>query len=92
MIGQGTDARLNRLRRILFQINDLVFRPNDEEDDRNGRKEPASEKKMKKGDACWSTLHTILGWLIDTLRRTIELPPHRKERLTSCIDRLKGRK
>ena len=76
LAAQGSTQQLNRYQQVLFHTNDLVFRPNDSLDDRMGRKEPASEKKMMKGDACWSTTHTILGWLLDTERGTIELPPH----------------
>jgi hypothetical protein len=49
------------------------------------RKEPISTKKLLKGDATWSTKKTILGWLIDTTRHTIELPPHRLERLATLL-------
>jgi hypothetical protein len=49
-------------------------------------------KKMLKGDACWSTLKTVLGWLIDTLRGTIELPPHRLERVRELFDSFRGRR
>mmetsp|Transcript_50704 Transcript_50704/g.122309 ORF Transcript_50704/g.122309 Transcript_50704/m.122309 type:complete len:800 (-) Transcript_50704:1111-3510(-) len=91
LLGQGTEARLNRLRRVLLHINDLVFRPNDADDDAE-RKEPCSVKKMKQGDACWSTTHVFLGWLIDTLKGTIELPPHRKERLVKILSEIRGRK
>ena len=36
---------------------------------------------LDKGDAWWSTRKVILGCLIDTLEGTIELPPHRRDRL-----------
>jgi hypothetical protein len=39
------------------------------------RQEPASIKKMLKGDATWATRKDILGWTVDTLQMTIELPP-----------------
>ena len=64
----------------MLHINDLVFRPNDDRNEEE-RREPISTKKLSKGDASWSTYKTILGWVIDTLRGTIELPPHQKERL-----------
>jgi hypothetical protein len=47
---------------------------------------------MLKGDACWSTLKTVLGWLIDTIRGTIELPPHRLQRVQELFDLFKGRR
>eukprot|EP00536_Pseudo-nitzschia_multiseries_P019377 jgi/Psemu1/60416/gm1.60416_g len=49
------------LKRVLFQSLD---------------KEPASLKKMLKGGATWTTKKVILGWLIDSVNKTISLPPH----------------
>jgi hypothetical protein len=31
-------------------------------------------KKLLKGDGCWTTRKVVLGWLLDTVRQTIELP------------------
>jgi len=42
-------------------------------------------KKMAKGDAKWSTRKLVLGWIIDTVRGTIELPPHRVDRLLEIL-------
>ena len=92
LLGQGSPSRLNRLRRVLFHVNDLIFRPNDATDIAAGRAEPASHKKMLKGDACWATTGIFLGWLIDTLRGTLELPPHRRQRLSDCLTTFRGRK
>jgi hypothetical protein len=88
---QGSPARLHRVRRILLGALDDVFRPLDSTDP-DSRQEPASVKKMLKGDACWSTLKTVLGWLIDTVRGTIELPPHRLERVHELFDLFRGRR
>ena len=55
-------------------------------------RETVSVKKLKKGDGTWDTRKVILGWLIDTLRGTIELPNHKKERLLAIFDDLRGRK
>jgi hypothetical protein len=41
---------------------------------------------------CWGTSKVILGWLIDTVKQTLELPPHRYERLCATFDDLQGRK
>jgi len=88
---QGNPARLQAVRRILLESLDQVFRPL-EPGDPESRQEPASVKKMRKGDACWATLKVVLGWLIDTVRGTIELPPHRLERLKELFDSFRGRK
>ena len=85
LVAQGPAPALNKFRRQVFHINDHVFRPNDGQDDPSIRCEPTSAKKFDKGDACWSTRKFILGWLIDTLEGTIELPPHRRDRLTVLL-------
>jgi hypothetical protein len=51
------------------------MRPLDSEDS-PFRQDPASVKKMGKGDATWTTLKPILGWILNTLDKTISLPPH----------------
>ena len=53
---------------------DKVFYPLDP-DDIPHRQEPASIKKLWKGDGAWDTRKIILGWIIDTTKGTIELPP-----------------
>jgi hypothetical protein len=84
-MGQGTRKQLTNLRRILLHTLDEVFRPL-ESGDSPSRKEPASVKKLLQGDACWTTRKVILGWIIDTLKMTIELPQHRVERLAEILE------
>ena len=48
----------------------------------------ASVKKLKKGDACLCTWKIILGWILDCLAHTLELPPHWLERLQQIFDDL----
>ena len=89
VLAQGSRPRLNRLRRTLLHCNDPVS--NDAEDSRQGRREPISAKKLSRGDACWTTFKTILGWNVDTLQKTVELPPHRKTKLLSLLDDFRHR-
>lgn len=91
LVGQGPPSLLNRHRRRLLHLNDMVFRPNDEHDN-DRRQEPVSLKKLGKGDACWATYKTILGWDVDTIRKTIELPLHRRERLLTILEEVRGRR
>ena len=72
-------------RDTLFHCIDSVLRPL-APGDIAGRKEPNSTKKLQKGDAAWSTVKIILGWKIDTLQRTIELPTHRAIQLKRILD------
>ena len=73
-----------RVRRILLHAIDDVFRPLDSTDS-PFRRQPASLKKLDKGDCSWSTVKVILGWIIDTVSMTIHLPPHRIERLAEIL-------
>ena len=63
---------------------DKAFRPLDP-DDNPHRQEPASVKKLLKGDGRWDTRKIILGWILDTINGTIELPPHRVARLNAIL-------
>jgi hypothetical protein len=40
---------------------------------------------MAKGDACWMTVKTILGWIINTLDTIIGLPSNRLTRLQEIL-------
>jgi hypothetical protein len=44
-------------------------------------KDPISEKKLAKGDARWDTKKEILGYWLDGINRTIQLPPPRADDL-----------
>jgi hypothetical protein len=81
---QGGPKRKLQLTRILLQSIDEIFRPLDA-DDSPFRQEPSSVKKMKKGDAAWETRKLILGWIIDTILMTLELPDHRRARLHEIL-------
>jgi len=84
-LAQGSKRRRRRLRRILFHCIDMVFRAPDDGDD-EWKMDPISLKKLLKGDGSWETTKVVLGWLIDTVAGTIELPPHRVARLTEMLD------
>jgi hypothetical protein len=86
-LGQGDATTLSQIRRTLLHTLDEVFRPLEPTDDAF-RKEPASVKKLQGGDAYWATRKMLLGWIIDTLRLTLELPLHRKERLLAILDEI----
>ena len=81
---QGNQWTRQMVKRILFQALDLVFRPVDD-DDTKFCEEPASVKKLRKGNARWMTSKIILGWLLDTLQKTLSLPDHRPELLLEIL-------
>ena len=63
---------------------DKVFCPLDL-DDNPHRQEPTSIKKLLKGNGVWDTRKIILGWIIDTINRTIDFPPHCVARLNTIL-------
>ena len=83
LLAQTKRHQRRALRPALHSI-DRVLRPLSAA---NGpsRKEPVSVKKLRQGDACWSTQKTILGWDFDTEAETLSLPPHRLARLYSLL-------
>ena len=81
---QGGTHRRKIAKRALLHSLDRVFRPLEPLDNPH-RQEPASIKKLLKGNATWTTRKIMLGWLIDTVAGTIELPPHRVARLNEIL-------
>ena len=87
-LAQGHPHLRERVRSTLFHAIDQVLRPLDPTDLGTMRREPISVSKLNKGDAKWSTRKCLLGWIIDTVRETIELPNHRRLRLLSILQDL----
>lgn len=83
-IAQGTTRRLNHVRRVLMHSIDDVLRPLDHQDPPHAR-EPISVKKLRQGDASWSTVKNVLGWIIDSVAMTITLPERRLVRLAELL-------
>ena len=81
---QGNHNALQRIRRVLSLCIDDVFRPLDHLD-AAARKEPISVKKLKQGDAQWSTVKDVLGWIINTKTMTIHLTSRRTSRLRTLL-------
>ena len=83
-VAQGSTRRLNRVRNILMEAIDDVFRPLCPTDPVH-RIEPISVKKLRQGDACWSTVKKVLGWIIDSSAMTLTLPTRRLNRLAELL-------
>jgi hypothetical protein len=62
-----------------------VFRDAPHKDDPNTRRHIISTSKMAKGDATWSTQKVVLGWLIDSAAGTLQLLPHKAQRLCELL-------
>jgi hypothetical protein len=88
-IVQGSRRQMRNLRRnILHAIDEVFDQPLPGE---TLRQEAASVKKLLKGDGSWTTRKLILGWIIDTVQGTLELPTHRQERLRNIFNALRGK-
>lgn len=85
---QGSKRRRRLARRILMHTIDQIFRPLSPSDG-PAHKEPISVKKLRQGDASWTTVALVLGWVVDTLEHTIRLPPHRVQRLLAIFEDLR---
>jgi len=57
-----------------------------------GATEPISEKKLGLGDGSLNPHKLILGWLINALKKTLELPLHRQQCILSLLAEFLGRK
>jgi hypothetical protein len=77
LLSQLSPSERVATRQVLFECIDTVIQPLSP-DNNPKRKEPNSVKKLLQGDAHWSQWKEVLGWLIDTKAKTIELPPHRR--------------
>ena len=84
LLTQGPLARQQQVRQILLECLDSVIRPLDHTD-RKERKEAASIKKLLNGDGCQMALKTVLGWLLNTELRTVQLPESRVLRLNEIL-------
>ena len=90
-LAQGHPGLRERVRSTIFQSIDDVLRPNCPTDTKH-RSEPISLSKLAKGDAKWATRKVLLGWIVDTVAETIELPEHRRLRLLEILDGLRERR
>ena len=89
-LGQGGPKRMKALRRhLLWAVDSVLAMPDVSDTDRN---EAVSMKKLLKGDGAWETRKLLLGWIVDTVRQTIELPPHRKLALAEIFSDLASAK
>jgi len=57
-----------------------------------GAKDPISEKKLKKGDGRWDTKKEILGYILDGIARTVQLPQERADDLIKEVQAILKKK
>ena len=90
-LAQGHPGLREHVRSTIFYSIDDVLRPNCSTDATH-RTEPISLSKLAKGDAKWATRKVLLGWVVDTVAETIELPEHRRLRFLEILDNLRDRR
>jgi hypothetical protein len=91
-IGLAQRPRLNQTLNVLLNSVDRVFRSVPHPNDKPNRKQVISASKLAAGEGAWSTTKSILGWLVDTARGTIHLPPHKASRLQELIGEFTNKK
>ena len=69
---------------MLFHTIDEVFHPRCDGNP-SLHQEPISYKKLGKRHAHWGTRKVVLGWIIDTVQATIELPPWRLHNILAFL-------
>lgn len=85
-VGQGGKRHMNVLRDLLLHtIDGMIAQPLDAE---GKPKEPCSIKKVARGDGSFNSRKEILGWVVDFIRQTLELPTHRKLTLAAIFTEL----
>ena len=72
------------IQRILLHAMDDVIRSLDVSNGPHCKKS-VSLKELRQGDCSWSTIKTMLRWIVDTVNITIHLPPYWVERLANIL-------
>ena len=85
-LGQGGRERMLAIRRMLLNAVDQILAMPDVSEE--GRHEAMSLKKLLQGDGSWHTRKHLLGWIVDSLRQTLELSARRKLELAKIFSSL----
>lgn len=64
---------------------DQIFCPLDDQNPTTRKEESPSVKKFLRGYGYCETRKGILGWIIDNLAMTVELPAHGRKRLQAIL-------
>ena len=87
---QESWCRCRNIRQCIMHAVDKVFTQRDT--DTMHQKEAILEKKLGKGDRGWNQRKEILGWMLDSEQKTLELTEWRKKRIVDIFEDLRGRK
>jgi hypothetical protein len=70
---QGGRRRQNQVHLVLFEAINAIFRLLTDSNP-STRQEPISIKNFLKGNGAWETTKTMLGWIINAIAGTVQLP------------------
>jgi hypothetical protein len=85
----STTAVRHYTRALLHAIHQIFPRANPGQE----AEDPVSQKKLiRDKEGVWATRKEILGWIIDGVVRTIELPPDKIDKMTTAIAAVLRRK
>ena len=87
LLCQGPKHVRKKALRNLFHNIDRVFRPNDDHD--TDRREVNSLKKLAKGDACFTYVKKILGWMINSISMHMTITPTRFRKVQNLLAEVK---
>jgi hypothetical protein len=80
MLITQSPTHLQDLNRLLHHVHSIFRDPTNSD-----RRQIISQSKVLKGDATLQTKKRLLGWDIDSENLTIQLPPHRQDRLQELL-------
>jgi hypothetical protein len=90
-VEDASGTLLQRMARATHHAIHSVF-PTPEATGTPDAKDPISEKKLAKGDARWNPQKEILGYWLDGIQRTVQLPPSRAKNLLREVKSLLKKK
>jgi hypothetical protein len=81
---QGNKNQRRYVKLTLLHALNSVMLPLDAQDSKY-RQEPASFKRMGKGDTPWAMVKNVLCWILDTVTNTISFPAYCLSRLHTLL-------
>ena len=84
LLSQGYLRRRNQIRSLLFHAMEQIFQPPDALEPDHLRDSISTKKLLKDNGECDNN-KPILGWLVDTITLTIQLPAHRSDHLHEIL-------
>jgi hypothetical protein len=84
-LGLAQSSTATQTQRAILNSIDAIFRANPLPNDAPNRKAVISQSKLAAGDGTWKQRKVILGWLLDTSDKTLQLPLRKADRLVTIM-------